>query len=182
MNAEISVLSRKAVEYWHNDCDIHHINPELTIAINKKRKTVVYAGNWDRNTNLPNGKGKQYKSIGVCERDGGYWVDDTFYSCGKVSYKGDWKHGNKEGFGYNWNLNGCMYKGNWVDNQYSGYGTLFDSNKNIIQKGTWKGGCIYNGYGKKKLKDSIFFMGDIHNGYITSNGDYYNYYSEKLAS
>ena len=171
----ISVLNKKAVDYWHNDCEIYTINSNITVAVNKKRRTVVYVGEWDTKTNLPHGQGKQYKSIGNCTRDGYYHIDNTLFSCGKVSYKGEWKYGCKHGFGYNWISNGYMYKGNWENNQYNGYGTLYDSNKKVEQKGTWKNGNIFNGIGKKKMKDNVIFLGEICNGYITSNGSYYDY-------
>lgn len=181
MTIDISVFKDKTTEYWHNGCDIYNIHSKLTVAVNKKRGTVVYVGEWDPKTNLPHGYGKQYKAIGRCERDGSYEIDGTgTFPCGKISYKGEWKMGNKDGFGYNWRLDGYMYKGTWSNNLYHGYGTLFCSDKEIEQKGTWREGRIINGIGKKKLKNGTYFLGEISNGFITSNGAYYHNNNEPI--
>ena len=54
-----------------------------------------------------------------------------------------------ENFGLHWYPTGTMYKGLWKNNKFHGYGILYNSNKEIEQKGNWDGGKMYNGYGKK---------------------------------
>ena len=93
MNSDISKLRDSVNNYWHNNCDVYHIDDKRTVVIHKIRKTVVYVGEWNKLTNLPNGKGKQYKSIGKCDRDIGIYINNKLYLYGKVSHKGMWNNG-----------------------------------------------------------------------------------------
>ena len=127
--SDISEYRDSVIDYWRNRCMTIQISPTESIAINKNRQTIVYIGNWDCETGLPHGQGKQYKSIGKCERDNGYTIDCIFYPYGKVSHKGTWNQGIIEGFGLHWYSNGTMYSGNWKNNKPNGYGKLFNAKK-----------------------------------------------------
>ena len=108
----------------------------------QNRNTVVYVGDWNFETNLPHGRGKQYKSIGKCDRDKGHTINGIYYSCGKVSHKGFWNNGIIEGYGHHWYPNGTMYKGEWKDNKPNGYGASYKADKTINQEGKWINGQI----------------------------------------
>ena len=179
MTSDISVLRESVINYWHNNCTIHHL-ADKTIVIHNKRQNIVYVGGWNKETNLPHGKGKQYKSIGRCEKDGTASVNGVEYPYGKVSHKGSWNNGLYEGFGLHWYIDGTMYKGHWTLNKFDGFGTLYDTEKRMAQKGTWKKGVLFNGYGKiVNRQQKTYFIGNIENGYITSNGNFYNMYNSK---
>jgi hypothetical protein len=180
MTSDLSTLRDSVENYWHNHCDVFSINDDITAVIHKIRNTVVYIGQWNMVTNLPHGKGKQYKSIGKCDRDEGLYINKKLYLYGKVSHKGIWNNGLFEGFGFHWYPNGTLYKGNWLENKPHGYGVFYNANKEIEQKGTWHKGMIHNGFGKKLCRNQTYFLGDIINGYITENGKFYNMYDNKI--
>jgi len=167
--------------YWNDGCDIIPYERDMAFAINKKRGTIVYLGEWNFEKNVPHGNGKQYKSIGKCERDDGRVINDTYYPFGKILHKGYWNNGVLQGYGHHWFPNGTMYKGGWDNNKMNGYGIYYNSNKKIEQKGTWKDGNIFNGYGRKVFKNKSYFIGDIHNGEITQNGKLFNKYGDQLS-
>ena len=185
MSSDFSDIRESVKKYWHNDCIIYYLSEKvfstpIVVAVHKKRTKVVYIGGWDKNTQLPHGEGKQYKSIGKCDRDRSIYLEGKIITRGKVSHKGSWNQGFMEGFGFHWFPNGCMYKGEWKNNRPDGYGIFFDASKKIDQKGTWEKGEIYNGVGKKTYKNGIYFKGEIINGIPTKNGEYFTRFDTSL--
>ena len=178
--SHITDFSESVKNYWHNDCIVKKIENNNALVINKTRSKIVYIGGWDWKTNLPNGTGKQYKTIGKCLRDKSFIIENEEYYYGKISHKGNWKQGIYTGFGIHWYMDGKMYWGNWKNNKADGYGRLYDENKKIEQQGTWKDGKIYNGFGKINKSSKLLFIGEIANGHNTQYGKFFNNKGEQI--
>lgn len=71
-------------------------------------------------------------------------------------------------------FNDYIYCGDFEDDQITGFGKLYDRNKNLIYSGRWNNG-LYNGFGTIYLQgyDKEFLVGDFVNGNPISYIRYY---------
>jgi|LGOV01.1.fsa_nt_gb hypothetical protein len=130
-------------------------------------KTKSNVGNKTPDTNIAKTKGC---ISGNCTDGYGKYVYDNGY------YKGFFKDGKKNDYGfYSWN-NGDFYFGNWNDNSRNGYGEYFWKNGSDYI-GEWKNGAI-TGYGIKKESDKTYKRGIWNNNVLKVK---YNFYSNSTS-
>ncbi len=100
----------------------------------------TYTGQWENNKK--SGQGKfTWKSSGFVYD--GNWINDVrqgkgtmFFDNGK--YVGDWKDGERTGYGvYYWN-DGSRHEGQWLNGNRHGSGVYYNADGSVRQKGTWK--------------------------------------------
>lgn len=92
------------------------------------------------------------------------------YSYG--TYIGEWKAGEKNGYGkFTWS-DGEEYEGEWLDGVMHGVGTFTWANGNVY-KGEWKRGVI-DGSGKMTWKSGEYYDGEWKEGVRHGRGLYRN--------
>ncbi len=92
------------------------------------------------------GVGQLFDSDGNLEYEG-EWKDDHFEGKGKFhnhcggddwfKYEGEFRAGNKEGFGELFYKEGSRYKGQFRNNMLWGQGRMFGKNGQMIKGGIW---------------------------------------------
>ena len=88
-----------------------------------------------------NGKGVFYYSSG--SKYSGDFKDGKRHGKGKfvwnsgAKYDGEWRNGKREGQGQEILADGTKYMGSYSNDQKHGAGALYDSDNNLIKKGTW---------------------------------------------
>ena len=61
-----------------------------------------------------------------------YWFDGKIdYKIIKNIYKGNWVHGERQGYGSFFYSNGCKYEGYFEKNRKNGEGLVMDENGNV---------------------------------------------------
>lgn len=110
------------------------------------------------------GELKNYKPDGI-----------GYYHSNIENYKGYWKEGKKNGYGYTFDKNGNkIYSGHWKDNSPNGKGILFYEKNKIKYSGYFKDN-FYSGEGRLYNKDgNLLYKGNFLNSKYNGKGILYN--------
>lgn len=82
---------------------------------------VQYTGQWLKETNIRQGRGKQIWTDGSVYE--GYWLNNKAHQKGRLVhadgdvYEGGWKEDQAHGFGIYSHLDGARYVGEWKDDK-----------------------------------------------------------------
>lgn len=139
-------------------------NDKVNLLLQPKKYMIVYKGEIDNETKLPNGHGIQFSRGRVNYKSKKESLDGTSYYYGARCRAGYWIQGKLTGEGYQWYKNRMMYKGRFYEDKPDGYGTFYNAKKEVDQAGTWKVGNMYNGYGTIFYEDKTRYKGDVIDG------------------
>ncbi len=140
----------------------------------------VYKGEFREGKKVGYGKEKHENYIYK-----GFFADDTFCGYGelhpnlkskdgtsiKYRFKGCFRNGKKEGFGYQFNEDGSRYIGNWKDDKMNGTG-LFIWREGHSYYGGWKEDKM-SGKGVYKWLNGDVFTGNYDNDLKDGEGEYF---------
>lgn len=132
--------------WWKEVCEYKYAIEEECERL--KKRLELYEGETDEE-GRPNGKGTKYYLDGM-------------------RYEGEWKHGQKDGFGIRYCEDGSKnYEGTWENDQIYGYGVLIDY-RNVRYEGFFEKKPPYGEYGLSLEKNSVvtFPGGEVVEGPI----------------
>jgi len=89
-------------------------------------------------------------------------------------YYGERVNGQKTGEGYELMQDGRKYVGHFENNNFHGYGTLYDKNGKVLFKGEWQNDILIKGEGELNYSDGRKYIGEFSNNRPEGYGTLYD--------